>query len=278
MDKTEHLLRLQGRELWSQQAMLQDRTKRAEIAAMKPRKILGIGDIHEPYHDTKAIEWACDKGGDCDTVVLMGDTANLDSVSRFTKTSNVPIDYEYNVLVDLFDFFSKNFRRVVVLRANHENRLPNLIRSLLPPPVVEVMQRMGHIDLISFLALQYKNVYAVNEWCRLGDIYFSHKEVFSTIAMRSVSIVDDYFQLHYEDVRPAVVAHAHTHHFGFIPHKERMLIETGTMCHYMDYALSGRPGPSAKEVWHQGCFTAELDRKQRVKDCQPHYRGICGRA
>lgn len=257
---------LQAEEKWKTQQIVRDAKDRAEIARWlggREHRILMTSDFHIPYHNTEAIKWALDIGirEGCDVAIIGGDAADLAAVSQFISFSDSPLADELRVLKSSIDLYQELFKYIILINANHEERVAKFLAKALPKEVLAwLADEIGTLNLMKQMSRNRRNVRAANEWCRIGDFYASHKHEFMSIPMRSVSAVAEYFEIHYEDVYPAMIAHAHTHHCGAMYSRGKYLIETGCLSAYEDYALTGKAGPSKKEPWVNGCAVLTVDR------------------
>lgn len=273
---------LRRQEKWRSQAICQYARERQEFNQQlkgEAHRALVLADVHIPYHNTRVIDWAVSlaKKAKCDGCILAGDTLTFDAFSRFLRTQFIPGQREIEIGEGLLSYLSDNFDWILFIVANHEERFKKYLYRSLEPNAVKTIDHMGTSDVGAFFSKSFPKVMIAHEWAHMGEVYVSHKEEFSSIPMRSVCNVDDYFRLHHEGPAPRVIFHAHTHHQGKMPRRGCLLLETGCACNYMTYALSGRTGPSRTELWYQGCGIAAINKEGKaiLPDCDVHYYGIC---
>lgn len=276
---------LKAGEQWQEQGIVSDYKKRKVLddflwRTAKPLRALVIGDTHFPFHDTEAIEKALSIGVSrrCRVCVLLGDIWDMYSVSRFAKNMYIPLVEELELGKTIIEAVTDLFPYNVIIKANHEARLERYLAATITPEILDFLRANGNtFDVGEILTRGKKNTFALSEWCRIGDCYLSHREEFSSIPMRSVCNVDDYFQNHWEDTSPRCIVHAHTHHHGRMFRQGRLLIEPGTLCNYGNYALTGRAGPSRTEKWYRGCAVVSFDKygKTIFEETETYFFGEC---
>lgn len=88
-----------------------------------------IPDVHIPEQNQKAVEWAVREGRDhCPRgVTILGDTVNVNSLSRFKKTMKMAgsLCKEVKQGREFYEWFDKQFRkaRIRYMLGNHEARV-----------------------------------------------------------------------------------------------------------------------------------------------------------
>jgi len=84
------------------------------------RRIVWVSDLHIPFHNIGAVEKMVDQEGGADYLIVGGDLLDCYGVSAFKKNKTVPLRLEYLEALRLVQLFSQNFRKVLLLKGNHE--------------------------------------------------------------------------------------------------------------------------------------------------------------
>jgi predicted phosphodiesterase len=112
----------------------QSDTKEKSIVEIEGKKILGLFDIHIPYHDNDALHLAINHGvkNGCDTVLLGGDYIDCYEISSFEKEkSRRSFKSELQLTKQFFSFLRFKFpkARIYAKMGNHEERYERYIRK-----------------------------------------------------------------------------------------------------------------------------------------------------
>jgi len=105
---------------------------------LKGTRVLWLGDVHVPYHDSVALKAALDFGleRECDHILLAGDFMDFHSISRFNKDPEDRHELSFElfrgreVLESIRDAFPK--ARMTFMYGNHEDRLQNFLWNRAP--------------------------------------------------------------------------------------------------------------------------------------------------
>lgn len=239
--------------------MSKDRYKGAKQAhrAQDRRKLVIFGDVHCPFQETAFIEEILLREKDADIALVMGDSMDGYSVSRFTAHERVPIEQEYAAMDIFYGRLSETFPEVWRIQGNHDERLEKQIRERLSLDAVSALLLLtgGHFDLVRAATQRMPNVKAINQkaqgrtmaWlAQVGDILVSHAERFSVVPGAALRKIEEALSDNHRlfDLQPwRVLLQAHTHQLGMFPwHAEKWLIEVGCLCQVPGYALSPKLG------------------------------------
>jgi hypothetical protein len=175
---------------------------------------------------------------DANILVLNGDLLDLFAVSTFAKDKTVALKRELEEGRAFLEAVSKVFDEVVVTEGNHERRLRNYIKHviptdmhfLFPQDVLEVTQQ-GTV----FKKEPLENVHIVGSWwIRLFDTIFAHPDNYSSVPMRTVISTSEHFKMTKNVPHRACVI-GHTHQAGYLIDRGTLVMETGCLNYDMDY-------------------------------------------
>jgi len=90
-------------------------------------------DLHVPFHDPKMIGWLCETARSLgiDQLVIGGDLIDFFQVSKFRRLHGGGAGVLESLVLtfDLLGVLAGTFRRIYVIRGNHDDRLQRLIES-----------------------------------------------------------------------------------------------------------------------------------------------------
>lgn len=192
-----------------------------------------INDVHVPFHDMEALrEMIRRESASTDLLVVAGDLADMWSFSRWPKSSRLT-DYktEWQETIAVLRLLSDNFKEVVILPGNHEDRfLRFLLRLRDDPELMDFLEFAfpGIKNPLMVIARGLPNVTVAqpaqqdharyNFLYQIGDLVIGHPEVYSIIPNRAVSNFIHYLQsklLPAGVIGPFTVAGiGHTHQAG----------------------------------------------------------------
>lgn len=204
----------------------------------KPVKVLYLADLHIPFTVYDLVKHIITEHSDADILVINGDFLDLFNVSTFAKDKTVALKRELQEGREFLEIVSRIFSDVVITEGNHERRLRNYIKNvipvdlhfLFPQDVLEVVQS-GSVFKLEPLA----NVHVVGSWwIRLFDTVFGHPDNYSSVPMRTVIQTSEHFTL-VKNVSHRACVIGHTHQAGKLIDRGRMLMETGCLQHDVDY-------------------------------------------
>lgn len=221
------------------------------------KRFVVFGDPHCPFQETEFIEEIIRREKGADVAVVMGDSIDGYSVSRYVAYERVPIESEYSAMEIFYGRLSESFPRVKRIRGNHDDRVEKNIRDRLSMDAVQALLIMtgGHFDLVTKATMDMPNVEGIGHrahgkqlgWlAQIGDAIFSHAEKFSITPGAALRKVEEWLSDNERIIglEPwSVVFQAHTHQLGMFPwHASKWLIEVGCLCKTPGYALTARIG------------------------------------
>ncbi len=149
-------------------------------------KIINVSDPHEPYSFQPVWDDIYKNHHDAAHIHVNGDIADFYSKSRFKKTVHEEFSNELKVIFERLEWLSTNWKKITLIRGNHDNRVEKLMASL----VNSDMLFLTKTDLLSYLCAFFDNIELVGEritstdgtvadidfiW-QCGDIIFTHIE------------------------------------------------------------------------------------------------------
>lgn len=230
------------------------------VRVSNKERYMAISDLHIPFHNQEAIVYSVEKAKQerVSTVVIGGDIVDCYSLSRFSKFQNVPVKEEYLKARCVLDYLSRSFNRVVLLQGNHEERerkyfsnklTPDEADWLLEKPMLaRCVQDMPNVTL-------HKNIVHktdLNWLIQLGeDVIIGHPEKsgasFAPVEKFKAWINTWGKSLGFND-SPRLVIAGHTHQAGVTFSGSTMLVESGCLCEFQDYALKPNLSPKPQRL------------------------------
>lgn len=224
-------------------------------------RILCLSDQHVPFQlPASTFAKYC---GRVDTLVLNGDIADCQAISKFPKTYRVsPMDELIEArqyMIDLIEVIQP--KEVVVIYGNHDIRFQSYMARSLDSDILELMPQTS-LELICIDGFHHYNkrsrtkvyyppltevldevkiTYVDNWYAQIGDTIFCHPIAFSTGIMKTADKAVDYFRNAGMVFKNLVMAH--THRVGFYKEGSTTMYEQGCCCdvkkcHYADGKLT----------------------------------------
>lgn len=201
-------------------------------------KILNLSDLHVPFTDWNNVYKVVKAHRDADILQINGDLLDLFAVSKYAKDKMVAVRQEMDEAREFLEEMSSIFKDIVITDGNHERRLGNMIKNLVP---VEA-QFLFPSDILKVLVngsvLDKKpisNVHVVGSfWVKLWDVVFAHPDNFSGTQLKTVIDVSQKFLLNH-NIQHRMCIIGHTHQAGWIVDNGIKKMETGCLCFDMDY-------------------------------------------
>ena len=224
-------------------------------------RILCISDTHVPYQLPVSVfsEYA----GITDILVLNGDIADCQAISKFPKTYRVSPMAELiktrQYLIDLINYIAPN--KVVINYGNHDIRFQQYLAKNLDTDLLELMPKtalelivvdgFNHYDKAAGTKTYYAPIQEVisdveivytNSWfCQIGETIFCHPTAFSCGILKTAEKAVQYFRN--EGYQFTSLVMAHTHRVGEYKQGNTTLYEQGCCCdvtkqHYSDGRLT----------------------------------------
>jgi predicted phosphodiesterase/predicted transcriptional regulator len=206
--------------------------------AGKTCKILNIADLHIPFTDYKSVQGILREHSDADVLMINGDLLDLFAVSKYAKDKEVALKREIEEGRDFLEFVSKKFKDVVITDGNHERRLKHFVTNMIPSDMQflfpqDILQVTVSGDVLKKKPLS--NVHVVGSWwVKLFDTIFAHPDNYAGANLKTVQNTSEHFLLVKNEWHRMCII-GHTHRAGWLIAGEVKLMETGCLCHDMDY-------------------------------------------
>ena len=250
-------------------------------------KIVSANDFHIPFqHDALIDKLIAEESGDTDLLVIPGDFFDGWNFSRFDKLRReTEPDVEWNKGVEIMGRLAAAFRRVRVMRGNHDERMLKKLLSLPEgqefitllkamfnskiTPLDMVCLPYGNVELIEAVKVEFADFSFLTQ---IGDLVLGHAEVFSVVPGQAGNRFAHW--VHKFAVRCGVVkepirviANGHTHQFANVWGDQSWNIELGCMCRLQSYIASAKiqsPRPPARgySIFIQDNGVTDMDQYQ----------------
>lgn len=226
----------------------------------KRTKTVIAGDFHVPFHHKEALKALIrEEAADTDLLILNGDLGDFWSTSRFPKSKRlVEPCGELRETQVVLSILSQHFRKIKIVRGNHDARPRKFLTDALPPEVLDYIEMTGPAVFgpLEFISAGLKNVEVVDpiltenaEFAFLyqhNDLLCSHAETYSKISGRATGNVNQWV---HSFAVPAgvikapirVIVQAHTHQSAtFMGDYGTLCIEGGCMSTLQDSMVAPR--------------------------------------
>jgi len=218
------------------------------MGAAKTKKVLCLFDAHIPFHIQNIFEEITDKYSDkVDAVILGGDFFDLAMASKFFDYEEGTLKDVYMMGLDILTLLAANFRKVIMFKGNHEERLTKKQSSEL-----RNIAYMFSGDILQNIAMGYEfengnpiktrnhdNVeYYDDNFVIIGDVVYQHPHDFtqeSTMARRATEYWNSRFST--MGKRLSAIVTAHTHRHAHISSTGVHYIEPGCIMGKCDYLI-----------------------------------------
>jgi len=204
----------------------------------KKIKVLYMADLHIPFTVYDLVKHIIREHKDADILVLNGDILDLFNISTFSKDKTIALKRELEEGRAFLELVSNIFEDVILIEGNHERRLRNYIRHIIPVDLhflfpqdaLEVIQQ-GTV----FKKSPLSNVHVVGSWwIQLWDTIFAHPDNYSSVPMRTVIQTSEHFKMVKNRPHKACII-GHTHQAGKLIDRDTLVMETGCLQYDVDY-------------------------------------------
>lgn len=236
----------------------------------KEVKVLYMADLHIPFTMYDLVKHIINEHKDADILVINGDLLDLFAVSTFAKDKAVALKRELQEGREFLEIVSKVFSDVIITEGNHERRLRNYIKHVIPVDMhflfpedpLQVIQQGSVFNLKPL-----KNVHVVGSWwINLWDTIIGHPDNYNAPPMRTVMNASEHFMLVKQIPHKAMII-GHTHQAGWLMDRGRLLMETGCLNHDMDYRNGSK---FIKTAWTRAhaVFYFDDEGNNRINDSE----------
>jgi len=206
-------------------------------------KVLYLSDLHIPFTDYETVFRIVEQHSDANVCIVNGDLLDLFAVSKFSKNKHVALRKEIEDGRVFLEYLSKRFEVVVVTEGNHERRLRRFIEEEIP----QEMQFLFPKDILRVIVSgevldkdRLDNVEVVGTWwVKLWDTIYAHPDNYNSPPMRTSISTSQYFIMS-RGIQHRVCIIGHTHKVGEIMNGGVKIIESGCLCHDMDYHFGSK--------------------------------------
>ena len=128
-------------------------------------KIINVSDPHEPHSFQPVWDDVLKYHHNAHHIHINGDIADFYSKSRFKKTEHQEFSKELRAIFDRLEWLSTNWKKVTLIRGNHDNRVEKLLANLLNSDMLFLTKR----DILGYMCAYFDNVELVGERITSGD-------------------------------------------------------------------------------------------------------------
>ncbi len=214
-------------------------------------KILCLSDIHFPFTRLDLIEYALDRDGDADILVLNGDILDGYVFSTFEKHRRIAANDEYMCAFDFIDSMRKRFKKVIVVEGNHDIRVAKAVKrhgfdkeasQVLRPNLLARIANGERLNQFGVLVekLDFDNViFQPREswWVQVGKTLFIHPHgKGGSKPGHTVNFWNDKFKNRFPPGTYDSIICGHTHQIYQGVYNGTLLIEQGCLAGLMSYS------------------------------------------
>jgi len=190
----------------------------------RQKTIVVINDIHVPNHDRKTVNavFSCMKDIQPDEVILNGDIADFEAISRFEKGPEIEakFGYELEELAEFFGYLRKTVpkAKIYYVNGNHEERLDKYLAKN-----ARELAWLPSLKIENILELKrYKIQFIKDRWLIRDGVMYSHLDKASANPGASSKAIG---LKHTTDV-----VHGHVHKVAMMKHNNYTFIDNGCLC------------------------------------------------
>jgi len=250
-------------------------------------KILSLSDFHIPFENEEVINHALKNHGDASAVVINGDFFDQYSVSKWPKNKQYLLRHEYELAIEWIKILTKKFKRVFLVKGNHDKRTESHFMAHIDPGV----SFLTHPDMLERLAEGYDfdsktgslvkkydfdNIYytpgACSWYTKIGECLFAHPSGGSIVPMKTVHKTAQYFLEREDFSSVSTVIIGHSHKLGKIIWKNKLLIEQGCCCVPMEYEADAKLS-FGQQTFGYAVVYMNADGEVDFKKTEPIYYG-----
>ena len=242
------------------------------------KRIVSINDLHCPDHNEEALaEFIHREKGKVDQLVISGDLAHYETMSRFEKFTKKfsPVEEVQKTKVVL-NLLAENFPDIVYFGGNHDARPMNYFAKSMPADILDYIRFVGPgvLSPIEFMIADLPNVKMAPSiklptsaeyrfLYQIGDLILGHPEVYSQVNLKAGADFVDWlmrYALPRGIIQPfKFAAMGHTHQAGKVwCDYGKIAMEMGCMCHDGDYTGSAKIR-SSRRPWKLGYTVFEME-------------------
>lgn len=211
-------------------------------------------DLHIPYADKETVGRVLSE--DADELVILGDILDMYSAAKYRPTiDHIAVREELAMGRVFLEEASRRFKRVWVIKGNHDNRPVRRLQETLPQlvplmihPIDLLCQGMANVQVLSTFvpdtapAMRPTEDYELEFMATLDDVLLGHFDNFmgKEAAVQAAEWIDQWSHVLKLPVQPRLVLQAHVHRLTsqFTP-KGQLLITTGCLSRPMPYQFDG---------------------------------------
>lgn len=230
----------------------------------KPKRtaILALSDQHFPFILPGYYDYIAPYRNKVDTLVMLGDEQDSQSISKFRKKYRKPFVEEMigarEMIMRTVELI--NPKRTILIPGNHNYRFINYMSDKINDDVLELMPETN-LDLIvdegfnrhdhehktktfyePLAGIYGGRITNTREWFyQIGRTLFAHPQAYRKADLGTADIVYRYFKENGFDFDTLVLAH--THRMGWAPRGNTCLYECGCLCSPQEYAVQKLSSP-----------------------------------
>jgi predicted phosphodiesterase len=220
-----------------------------------PDKTVVVADPHAPYSDLRVRADVLAKHWNAGHVHLNGDVGDFYSKSRYPKTQgHEDFYFELRGTFEEIEFWATNFKRVTIIKGNHDDRVTKKVASMLNSDelwmadtdmIAECASYFGNVEIVGQRITDHGEEIPIDFVWQFGDVVFTHIE---RSLKQSSAILDTVKQIvtewaGYFNLKPfRWVVQGHNH---------RLSLEDLNTCYGILMPMAARPtGRGLRYIFH----------------------------
>lgn len=226
-------------------------TSKLRVIDINSDRAIILSDFHIPYHRNDIIEKILFVyGGRGYDLYINGDLLDMECMSGFPRFSNITLEQEYNIALDILNKFKDKFEKIYLLEGNHERRLR---RSLMRLNSFVEMSFIFNPDILEYLSMGYKferskiveeydfsNVHNIGSFMvKVGDdLVMMHPNNYRSTPGGTVKLAIEYVLQYDKSIKHVIIGH--THKIAQINHLGVYGYEQGCLTKPLGYESNGQ--------------------------------------
>lgn len=200
-------------------------------------------DWHIPYHNEEKMaqmveEFLAEFGSG--NLVIGGDFLDGYSMNSYGQSKVAPFSEEIAAGRVVLEWLASKFDNIILIDDNHvDGRFRRILEKKIPADLHFLIQNpydflISGLPNVTHARKTYKNGIEIGWFVQIGDCIVAHAETHSAVPMKPVAALSDWidnwnFELGLGQIRCVMEAHVHKLGMYYLPGRNRLIIETGSL-------------------------------------------------